>query len=318
MSAIDDLLFFSRIAALGSLTAVARESGLSLPAVSKRLTQLEQRLGVQLIRRTTRRLDLTPEGQLYADGALPILHEIEGLESQVRRNQLTLRGRLTVNASFGFGRRHIAPLISAFARRHGELEVQLQLTSQPLNMLDAGVDIDIRFGAPPDSRLVAHRLMENPRVLCAAPAYLARCGTPQTVADLAGHNCLVLRQYESDYGLWRFYRDGREFTHRAFGNLSANDGEVIMRYALDGHGIILRSLWDVRPWLAGGELVALLPGYIMPEADIYAVYQQRRHVPARISAFIAWLKRQLPQGEEHRQRLPGGEAKNITDAPDGR
>ncbi|QIZ46148.1 LysR family transcriptional regulator [Dickeya zeae] len=319
MRSIDDLLFFSRIAALGSLTAVARESGLSLPAVSKRLTQLEQRLGVQLIRRTTRRLDLTPEGQLYAEGALPILHEIEELESQVRRNQLTLRGRLTVNASFGFGRRHIAPLISEFARLHPELEVQLQLTSQPLNMLDAGVDIDIRFGAPPDSRLVAHQLMANPRVLCASPAYLARCGTPKTVADLAEHNCLVLRQYESDYGLWRFYRDGHEFTHRAFGNLSANDGEVIMRYALDGHGIILRSLWDVRSWLGNGRLVALLPDYIMPEADIYAVYQQRRHVPARISAFIAWLKQYLPQREESGQRLPaGGEAHGITDEPDDR
>ncbi|MGM3172892.1 LysR substrate-binding domain-containing protein [Dickeya lacustris] len=294
MSTMDDLLFFSRIAALGSLTAVAREYGLSLPAVSKRLTQLEQRLGVQLIRRTTRRLDMTPEGQLYAEGALPILHDIDALESQVRRNQLTLRGRLCVNASFGFGRRHIAPLISAFARQHPELDIQLQLTSQPLNMLDAGVDIDIRFGAPPDSRLVAHRLLHNPRLLCAAPHYLAAHGTPTTVAELAGHNCLVLRQYESDYGLWRFYRHGQELTHRAFGNLSANDGEVIMRYALDGHGIILRSWWDAHPWLASGKLVALLTDYTLPEADIYAVYQQRRHVPARISAFVSWLKQQLP------------------------
>ncbi|ACS86929.1 LysR family transcriptional regulator [Musicola paradisiaca] len=294
MSATDDLLFFSRIAALGSLTAVAREQGLSLPAVSKRLTQLEQRLGVQLIRRTTRRLDLTSEGQLYAAGALPILNEIEALEGVVRRNQLALRGRLTINASFGFGRRYIAPLISSFSLQHPDLDIQLQLTSQPLNMPDSAVDIDIRFGEPPDSRLVAHRLMKNPRVLCAAPAYLARAGIPLNVTDLANHNCLILRQYESDYGLWRFYRDGQEYTHRAFGNLSSNDGEVIMRYARDGHGIILRSHWDVSPWLARGELVGLLTEYTIPGADVYAVYQHRRHVPARITAFIGWLKTHLP------------------------
>lgn len=293
MSAIDDLLFFSRIAALGSLTAAARELGLSLPAVSKRLSQLEHRLGVQLIQRTTRRLDLTPEGQLYAEGALPILNEIDELEAVVARSQLALRGRLAVNASFGFGRRHIAPLISDFARLHPELEIQLQLTSQPLNMLDAGVDIDIRFGAPPDSRLVAHKLRDNPRVLCASPGYLARAGTPASVADLAAHNCLVLRQYQSDYGLWRFFRDGKEFTHRAVGNLSSNDGETIMRYALDGHGIVLRSYWDAQDHLERGELTPLLTDFAIPDADIYAVYQHRRHVPARLRRFIGYLKQRL-------------------------
>lgn len=293
MSAIDDLLFFSRIAFLGSLTAVAREQGVSLPAVSKRLTRLEHRLGVQLIQRTTRRLDLTPEGQLYAEGALPILNEIEELESVVGRNQLALRGKLTINASFGFGRRYVAPLISAFSQQHPELEIQLRLASLPVNMLDAGVDIDIRVGEPPDSRLIAHKLMSNPRILCAAPAYLERAGTPTTVAELVAHNCLVLRQYESDYALWRFYRDGEELTHRAFGNLSSNDGETIVHYALDGQGIILRSFWDVKAHLERGELVALLTDFKTPDADIYAVYQHRRHVPVRINTFIRYLKQHL-------------------------
>ncbi|WJV63361.1 LysR family transcriptional regulator [Pectobacteriaceae bacterium C52] len=293
MSAIDDLLFFSRIAFLGSLTAVAREQGVSLPAVSKRLTRLEHRLGVQLIQRTTRRLDLTPEGQLYAEGALPILNEIEELESVVGRNQLALRGKLTINASFGFGRRYVAPLISTFSQQHPELEIQLRLASLPVNMLDAGVDIDIRVGEPPDSRLIAHKLISNPRILCAAPAYLERAGTPTTVAELVAHNCLVLRQYESDYALWRFYRDGEELTHRAFGNLSSNDGETIVHYALDGQGIILRSFWDVKAHLERGELVALLTDFKTPDADIYAVYQHRRHVPVRINTFIRYLKQHL-------------------------
>ncbi|MCW2475025.1 MULTISPECIES: LysR family transcriptional regulator [unclassified Symbiopectobacterium] len=293
MREVNDLLFFSRIVALGSLTAVAREMGLSLPAISKRLSALEHRLGVQLIQRTTRRLELTLEGQLYSEGALPILNEIAELENAVSRSQMTLRGKLTVNASFGFGRRHIAPLVSAFSLLHPELEIQLQLSSQPINMLDAGIDIDIRVGTPPDSRLIAHRLRTNHRILCAAPAYLARAGVPQTVAELAGHNCLVLRQYESDYAMWRFYRDGQEFSHKAEGNLSSNDGEVVMRYALDGRGLLLRSAWDVEPYLEQGALVALLPDFTTQDAGIHAVYQQRRHVPARITTFVRYLQAEM-------------------------
>ncbi len=293
MRAVNDLLFFSRIVSLGSLTAVAREMGLSLPAVSKRLSALEHRLGVQLIQRTTRRLELTLEGQLYSEGALPILNEIAELENAVSRSQMTLRGKLTVNASFGFGRRHIAPLVSAFSLQHPELEIQLQLSSQPINMLDAGIDIDIRVGTPPDSRLIARKLRTNHRILCASPAYLAQAGMPQTVAELAGHNCLVLRQYESDYAIWRFYRDGQEFSHKAEGNLSSNDGEVVMRYALDGRGLLLRSAWDVEPYLEQGALVALLPDFTTQDAGIHAVYQQRRHVPARITTFVRYLQAEM-------------------------
>ncbi|WP_409310576.1 LysR family transcriptional regulator [Pectobacterium sp. B1J-3] len=293
MSTVNDLFFFSRIVALGSLTAVARELGLSLPAVSKRLTQLEKRLGVQLIQRTTRRLDLTAEGALYAEGAVPILAEIAELESAVAKNQRSLCGKLNVNASFGFGRRHVAPLVSSFSRLHPDLDIQLQLSSQPINFLDAGIDIDIRVGEPPDSRLIARKLLDNPRVLCASPAYIQRAGMPKTVADLSAHNCIVLRQYESDYALWRFYRAGNEFTHKVDGSLSSNDGEVIMHYALDGHGIILRSFWDVRGYLERGELIPLLTDYEIPTADIHAVYQHRRHIPARITAFIDYLSEQL-------------------------
>lgn len=291
----DDLSFFHRVATRGSLTAVARELGLSLPAVSKRLTLLEQRLGVQLIRRTTRRLDLTPEGLIYLDGARPILRQLEELESALGNRQPLLRGKLNINASLGFGRRHIAPLLSIFAAEHPDLALSLQLSSQPLNTLEGDIDIDIRIGEPPDSRLIAHRLLDNPRILCAAPAYLARAGTPEVVTDLAQHNCIVLRQYESDYAIWRFSRAGIDYSQKVHGTLSSNDGEVAMRLALDGHGLILRSRWDVQEHLNQGHLVALLPDYQAPHADIFAVYQQRRHVPQRICEFIRFLAQALPE-----------------------
>lgn len=295
ISSTDDLSFFNRVANHGSLTAVARELGLSLPAVSKRLTLLEQRLGVQLIRRTTRRLDLTPEGLLYLEGARPILRQLEELESALGNRQPLLRGKLNINASFGFGRRHVAPLLSAFAAEHPDLELSLQLSSQPLNSLDENIDIDIRIGAPPDSRLIAHHLVANPRILCASPAYLKRFGAPRAVSDLAQHNCIVLRQYESDYAIWRFSRAGNDYSQKVHGTLSSNDGEVAMRLALDGHGLILRSHWDVQEHLASGNLVALLPDYEAPQADIFAVYQQRRHVPQRIREFTLFLAQKLTE-----------------------
>lgn len=285
----DDIRFFDRVARLGSLTAVARDLGLSLAAVSKRLSALEQRLGVQLVHRTTRRLNLTPEGELYLAGGRPIVTQLEDLESGLGNRTPILQGRLNVNASFGFGRRYIAPLVSRFAAHHPGLEISLRLTSQPISMLDAGIDVDIRIGKPPDSRLVAHYLLENPRILCASPAYLNRAGMPRTTADLASHNCIVLKQFEGDYAYWRFTKDGQEHAQKVVGTLSSNDGEVALRMALDGHGAILRSRWDVEEHLRSGALIELLHDYQAPRADIYAVYQYRQHVPQRILVFTRYL-----------------------------
>lgn len=291
----DDLLFFMRIAALSSLTEVAHELGLSLPAISKRLTQLEKRLGVQLVKRTTRRLELTPEGTLYLEGARPILNQLAELEDAVSRQSGVLRGSLNINASFGFGRRHIAPLVSGFAALHPELVIGLQLSSQPLNFLNAGFDVDIRVGQVPDSRLIARRIAPNFRVVCAAPAYLERQGAPQTVEDLAHHNCIVLQQHESDFAIWRFRQAGREVSQKVQGSLTTNDGEVAMRLALDGHGLILRSWWDAQEAIEAGKLVQVLTDYQAPTADIYAVWPHNKQIPRRIKAFVDYLSEQLTQ-----------------------
>jgi len=293
MNSMDDLEFFSNLAKHDTLTDSARELGLSLPAISKRLKLLEQRLGVQLITRTTRRLDLTTEGVLYLKGARPILNQLNELENAVSSRQSILRGRLHINASFGFGRRHITPLLSGFSQHHPELELSIDLTSKPVNLLDSGVDIDIRVGEPPDSRLIAHHLLHNPRILCASPDYLESAGIPRSVEDLQNFNCIILRQFESDYAMWRFTRNGNEFSQKVKGTLTSNDGEVVVRLALDGHGIILRSNWDIHEHILSGKLVPILPDYQAPHADIYAVYQQRRHTPERISKLVHYLSEKL-------------------------
>ena len=302
MSMIDDLSFFQQVATRPSLTEVARHLGLSLPAVSKRLSQLEQRLGVQL-QRTTRRLSLTPEGEQYLEGGRPILRQLVELESALNRRQPDLKGRLRINATLGFGRRHLAPVVSDFARLHPQLEVSLELTSQPVSLLDDQFDVGVFMGEPPDSRLIAVRLLENPRVLCAAPQYLEGMPALDGVADLAQHNCIVLRQFGSDYAIWRFQKDGCEHAHKVTGTLSSNDGEVALSWALEGHGLILRSRWDVQEHLESGRLRVVLEDYKAPQADIFAVYQQRRHTPQRITLFSRYLAqalvRRLPFAAAH-------------------
>ncbi|HAH12597.1 MAG TPA: LysR family transcriptional regulator, partial [Pantoea agglomerans] len=204
-----------------------------------------------------------------------------------------LRGTLNINASFGFGRRHIAPCVSAFAALHPELSLSLQLSSQPLNFLDAHMDIDIRVGEPPDSRLVARKLRTNPRILCCSPAYAARHGLPETVRDLAQHNCILLRQHDSDFTLWRLTSGEQSINQKVRGSLITNDGEVAMRLAMDGHGILLRSWWDAQHSLATGELLPVLPDWQAPDGDIFAVWQAQRQLPARITAFVAFLQSNL-------------------------
>lgn len=299
-SSTDDLAFFMKIVSLGSLTAAARELGLSLPAVSKRLGMLEQRLGVQLLLRTTRRLELTSEGLLYYEGAKPILEQLTDLESMLNAHQGRLQGALNIHAPLGFGRKYIAPCVSAFAREHQELDINLTLSNQTANLTDSGIDIDIRMGNVPDARVIARKIAANPRVVCASPAYLARYPAPRDVAELADHRCIILRQYESDFALWRFTKDKQAMTQKVKGRLTTNDGEVAMRMALDGHGLIMRSWWDAKKYLASGELVQVLPDYSLPDADVYAIYQARKRAPYRIAAFIDYLMQSLADIEQGR------------------
>lgn len=296
MSPIDDLAFFRRLARAGSLTATARELGLSLSAVSKRLKQLEARLGVELARRTTRRLALTAEGERYLAQGGRILDELGELEESLGAHRAGLSGPLRVNATFGFGRRHVAPLLSAFCAEHPGIEATLELSGFPLSLGDQAFDIGVRVGEPPDSRLVARRILASRRILCAAPALAARLPALRSPADLSALPCLLLRENDSDFAVWRFQRHDAPEVEQAVkvaGPLASNDGEVVMRLALDGHGIVLRSWWDVHEHLAGGRLSPLLPEWQGVRADFHAVYRQHRHVPARIRAFVAYLEQEM-------------------------
>jgi len=288
-----DLGFFSVLAGAGSLSAAARELGVTTPAVSKHLAQMEARLGVSLVNRTTRRMGMTPEGELYLEHARRILGEIDGMQELLGVSRGTPKGLLRVNATLGFGRSHVAPLISRFVRKHPQMEVQLQLSVNPPALTDDSFDVCIRFGAPPDARVIARRIAPNRRLLCASPAYLARHGTPKVPNDLIKHNCIGIRQGEEAYGLWRLTTGrGKNATTEAIktrGNLTTNDGEIAVNWALDGQGILMRAEWDIERFLANGRLVQVLPQHATPDADIYAVYPQRHQLAVRVRAFVDFV-----------------------------
>jgi LysR family transcriptional regulator, transcriptional activator for dmlA len=288
-----DLGFFSVLAGAGSLSAAARELGITTPAVSKHLAQMEARLGVALVNRTTRRMGLTPEGELYLEHARRILGELDELQQQLGLARATPSGLLRVNATLGFGRSHVAPLIARFVRSHPQVDVQLQLSVNPPPLTDDAFDVCIRFGPPPEARVIARHIAPNRRLLCAAPAYLARHGTPRVPQDLVRHRCIGIRQGEEAYGVWRLSsgrgRTLRTEAIRIRGNLSTNDGEIAVHWALEGHGIVMRAEWDIERHLKSGRLVQVLPQYATPDADIHAVYPQRHQMATRVRAFVDFV-----------------------------
>jgi LysR family transcriptional activator of dmlA len=297
MDAFSDLSFFSLLAKHGCLTAAAQQLGVTPPAVSKRLAAIEQRLGVRLLQRTTRRISLTPEGETYLVEGARVLHELETLERTVAGSRALPQGLMRVCATLGFGRKHIAPALSAFARQFPEVEVQLHLTDRPVNLVEQGFDLQIRLGELPDARLTARLLAHNRRVLCAAPAYLRRAGEPAAPRELAQHACLFIRENDETFGTWRLTAGLRSETVKVRGPLASNDGECVLAWALDGDGILMRSLWEAAPMLRARRLKPVLPDWSLPAADVYAVFPTRSHLSAKTRALVDFL---LATFEPHR------------------
>lgn len=283
------MAFFGRLARAGSFSAAGRELGISTAAVSKRLSQMEARLGVQLVSRTTRRVSLTHEGEIYLEHARRILAEIDDMERAVGHGDAAPRGLLRVNATLGFGRTHIAPLISSFVKLHPEVQVQFQLTVDAPPLAEDVFDVCVRFGEPPDARVIARKLAPNRRLLCASPAYLAKHGTPVVPHDLTRHNCIGIRQGDEAFGVWRLSSGRKTEPVKVRGNLNTTDGEIAVNWALAGHGILMRSEWDIARYLRSGRLRQVLEDYRTPAADIHAVYPQRHHTSARVRSFVEHL-----------------------------
>jgi len=292
---LDDLpalAAFARIVSAGSMSAAARELDVPLSVVSKRLAQLEKAVGVRLLQRTTRRQTLTEEGAQFHVRVLRILEEVEQAELLLTRSRQEVAGLLRVTAPGEFGRQHIVPIVADFQRLHPALAVQLELTDAVVNLLETGQDLAVRFGSLQDSTMIARRLAPNYRVACASPAYLAQYGAPTHPAELGQHRCILIGDQRR--AEWRF--QGTEpVTVRVNGAIVTNDGQAAHEFALQGAGIVVKSIWDIGDDLLQRRLQRVLPAHTMPTAPLQAIFPHSQNMAPRVRAFVDYLQVRLQQ-----------------------
>ena len=278
------------VASKGSLTAAARAEGVAPAVIGRRIDGLEERLGVKLLLRTTRRITLTHEGSAFLEDCQRLLADLANAEASVSAGGVKASGHLRITAPAGFGRRHVAPLVPKFIAQHPEVSVSLNLSDRVVDIVNEGFDCAVRVGDLSDSSLVSVRLADNRRLCVAAPAYLQRAGTPQAPAELSRHECLTLSSDASQTRGWAFVIDGALTHLRPSGRLDCSDGQVLHDWCLAGMGIAWRSTWEVEREVSAGRLVVLLDVYSAPPNGIYAVFPQRKHLPLRVRLWIDFIK----------------------------
>lgn len=288
MDQFDLLRLYVDIAEQGSLAAVARVRGLSPSTVTLGLQTLEARVGVSLVRRSTRRLAFTPEGERFLTDCRRILDDLaEALENLSDKGEL--QGVIRITATNDFGRNRLAPLIDAFMRSHPGIAIELMLTDAVKDLLEDRYDLAIRMGQLADSQLTARLLMRGRRYVCASPDYWAQYGRPDHPRELMQHNCMVLARPGAPQANWVFREKNHEFTVKVSGDRLANDGGTLRNWAVAGAGVVLKSSCDVEDDIAAGRLEAVLDAFSMTETNVYAVYPHGRQLARRVTALIDYL-----------------------------
>jgi len=291
MDRFKELTTFIEVAHRGSLSAAAREEGITPAMVGRRIDQLEERLGVKLFKRSTRKVTLTPEGGTFFEDCHRILSELRSAEDALTVGVRSATGRLILTAPTAFGRKHIAPHLSAFVGEHPNLAITLHLSERMVDLKNERFDLAIRIADLKSVDLIAVRLARNHRVVCGSPTYFKRAGKPQALADLARHNCLVTSTEDGAADQWSFQDKGKPLGVKVAGSLQCNDGEVLTRWSIAGEGLAWRSAWEVSEEVKRGRLVTVLDDFAFPGNNIYAVYPERRLLPAKVKFFIEFLKK---------------------------
>lgn len=286
---IENLKLFLQIVEKGGLAAAGREVGLSPATVTDRLAALEAHYGARLLTRTTRSISLTDEGRELVKGARRILSETEETEARIKLGVEKISGTIHVSAPNDLGRSQIVPMLDDFVAEHPEVSVDLTLADGYVDLVGRGIDLALRYGDLSDSTMKSRKLGLNRRLICASPAYMERNGVPQHPDDLAQHNCLIMRFGTSTDQDWTFSIDGKQRTCRVYGNRIADGGDVIRRWCLDGHGIALKSEWDVKNDLASGSLVSVLDAFAPEPTALQMVYAAGAVQPRRVRALVDYL-----------------------------
>ena len=294
-SFLRDLQLFCNIARRGSFVAASTEMGLSPSHVSKRIAMLEASLGVKLFQRTTRRVSVTSDGEAALQWAQKILDDVQGMADAFADCRTELRGLLRISTSLRLGRKHVSPILAMLRERHPNLEIWLELLDRRADLVGENFDIDVRVGAVQEPHLIAHKMVESARILCASPAYIGRRGMPADTGELAQHDCLLFRGRDDRFGVWRLTGPQGEKSVKVTGTVASNLSDIVVQWAKDGYGIVMVSIWDVAESLRAGELVRVLPDYLQ-SADVWAVTAERLSSSAKIQVCIEFLREQLTSG----------------------
>jgi DNA-binding transcriptional LysR family regulator len=286
---IGDVELFRAIVEAGGISAGATAVGSSPPAVSRRLSALEGRLGVRLAERNARRFRLTDEGMLYYEHCRSILAALRDAEAEVSSRGATARGLLKVGAPMELGRRRIAPLVAEFAAQHPALEMHLVLSDAGLEVGQDGLDVALRIDRPDDPAVITRKIASTRRIICAAPAYLAARGMPKRPADLASHECLRLARRHHLHDRWRFGAEAGFEEVKVGGHLSSGSGDALHGWALEGRGLSAEALWDVADDLEAGRLVECLTDYWCDGIELFATFLPGHPLPPRIRLFVDFM-----------------------------
>jgi DNA-binding transcriptional LysR family regulator len=303
MDKFKEIESFVAVISRGSLTAAALAEGVAPAIMGRRLDALEERLGVKLLLRTTRKLTLTHEGSAFLEDCQRVLSDVANMEASVSAGGVKASGHLRITAPAGFGRRHVAPLLPKFRTLHSDVTLSLNLSDRVIDIAGEGFDCAVRVGDMPDSSLVSVRLADNRRLCVATPAYLKAHGIPLHPSDLmlpGKFDCLTLSSDASQTRGWAFNipnssGDVEVNYLRPNGPLDCSDGQVLHDWCLAGYGIAWRSTWEVEAEIASGQLVAILEDFAAPPNGIYAVFPQRKHLPLRVRLWIDFLKHNYSQ-----------------------
>ena len=290
-----DLEVFCEVARRASFVAASMEFGTTPAHISKRVAILESRLGVRLFHRTTRRVVITEDGERAYQWARRILDDSNAMSEAFASAKSEPSGLLRVATSQRLGREHVAPVLSALGKRYPRIEVWLELLDRRVDLVEENFDLDIRVGDPTQPHLIAQRVVESRRILCAAPSYLEERGHPRTLAELAEHECMLYRERDKPFGMWRLVGPKGVEAVKVTSRFSSNHSDVVRGWSLDGKGICLLSVWDIAEPLLDGRAVRVLPAYHEP-ADIWAMTSTRSANSAKVRVCVEFLKEQLKNG----------------------
>ena len=280
---------FAKVVELGNFARAAERLELSTSAVSRQVADLEARLQTRLLNRTTRKLSLTEGGHAFYERCVQVLVDLEEAEQAAAQTSLVPRGTIKLTCGQSFGLLYLAPAMAEFLERDPEVKFDVSLSDRVVDLVEEGFDLGVRIGALGPANLIARKLGETKLIACASRAYLEKHGTPRVPEDLGKHNC-VTYAYVPDSNVWRF-RDpeGVEQTVTVSGNLHANNGDLLTQAAVNGIGIVYEPDFIVGPALAARQVVRLLEGWEPAPLGIYAVYASRKHLSAKVRAFVDFM-----------------------------